>query len=129
MKKYIAINLLLVSILFYNCSNEDDVTTFVPISINFAYPDGTVILEDDCINPAEQFSIAIGVNTFGVGPSIPTKVDYTVNGALYSTTFTNDEIKMIPITLQEGTNIAQIVNNGRSSTIHITTQDDFVLVE
>ena len=129
MKGYVYFSLLLVVSLCVNCSGDDDFSTFSPKTINFVNSDGTFILENDCVNPNEQYSIAIDVNTVGAGPSQPTQIEYTINGALYSATFTNDGIKEIPITLQEGTNIAQLVNNGVSSTVYITTQDDFELVE
>ncbi|RZS92450.1 hypothetical protein [Aquimarina brevivitae] len=126
MKTYICI--ILIALVFVGCSKDDGVTTFSANSINFVQSDGRAIVDRDCIDPNGQYAIVIEANAVGSGPDTPTKIEFTVNGALYSTTFTNDEMKIIPITLQDGNNIAELVTNGISSSIYVIVQDDFVLV-
>ena len=130
MKKYLYPGLILILVLFTNCSNDDDgTTTFAPESIGFLNSDNIQIGEKDCIDPDGQYSVVINVSKVGRGPYEATKVEYTVNGESYSTTFTKNERKSIPVILKEGANIAEFVSNGVSSTVYITAQDDFVLVK
>ena len=112
-----------------SCSNDDDVTTFSPRSISFIYSNGISLSADDCIDPNAQYAILIDVNAVGNGPSVPTKVEFTVNGAVFSTTFTDRQAKSIPIAIKEGVNIAELVKSGVSSTVYVVLQDDFELVE
>ena len=126
MRSYLYI--ILFALIFTSCSNDDDVTTFSPKSIKFIHSNGAIIEEGDCIDPSGEYAIVIEVNAVGNGPNIPTKVEFTVNGAVYSTTFTNRVSKSIPIDIKEGGNIAELVKTGISSSIYVTIQDDFVLV-
>ncbi|MDH7444697.1 hypothetical protein [Aquimarina sp. 2201CG14-23] len=129
-KSYIFV--IIICILFSNCSNDETVpvTTIVPKSIAFVKQDGTAISLFDCINPNENYAIMIRVDGEGEGEVRTTTVEYTINGIIYSMTFNKIESQLNQITLAEGENIAQLVDTGFIAKItYITAPAEFELVE
>ena len=129
-KLYICIVLALV--VLSGCSKdeeEEEFRTFSPSAINFINKEGALISGNDCVDPNNEYLIEIKVNAVGSGTSQPTRVEYTINGALYSMTFADDQSKTNPIILVEGENIAQLVESGFSSSVFRINQGDFELVE
>jgi len=123
------------------CSKDDDNTrtivveevkvieTFNPISITFVYEDGSSIQSDDCISPDLNYAIQIETTKNNEGNTNVSQIEYTINGALYSMSFSQAGIKRNPIVLVNGKNIAELVSTAVSVELNYTAQDDFELVD
>jgi len=123
------------------CSKDDDNTrtivveevkvieTFNPISITFVYEDGSSIQSDDCISPDLNYAIQIETTKNNEGNKNVSQIEYTINGALYSMSFSQAGIKRNPIVLVNGKNIAELVYTAVSVELNYTAQDDFELVD
>ena len=124
--------LIICSILFTNCSNDDDApqtSAIIGQSISFVNEDGTVISLFDCINPSENYYVRVKVAAEGPGDLVTSAVRYTFNGAVFSMTFKTLESQTNPVTLREGENIAQLENTGFTARLsYIITSSEFELV-
>ena len=129
-------------ILVLGCSSDDDsgattitppppevISSFDPVSIKFIYEDGSIIEEGECIEPNLAYAIQIETVKNPAGNTTVSQVEYTINGALYSMSFSQAGTKRNPISLADGNNIAQLVTTAISSEIRFVVQDDFTLVE
>lgn len=116
-----------------SCGGDDDSSpTFnvSPVSINIVLQDGTDINQLDCIDPSQNYAVKISVSANGEdGILEPTEVSYTVNGNTASTTFINQQPKIINISLIEGDNTVQLVDSGQSDTVRLIGTQDFEMVE
>lgn len=128
------LSLVFLSFITGSCVNDQGdldgkLDFFTPTGINFVYEDGTAISEGDCISPDRTYAVQIEVvkNNF-INVSV-TKIEYTVNGAAYSMSFSEEGVKRNPIVLVEGGNIAELVKTAESASVNFVKQDDFQLVE
>ncbi|WP_299438652.1 hypothetical protein [uncultured Aquimarina sp.] len=129
-KTYISV--IVLFILFSNCSNDDavSITTIEPTSINFIKEDGSILTLFDCINPNETYAVEIRVKGEGAGEVQNTVIEYTINGLAYSMTFDRVETQSNQITLIEGENVAQLVNTVFLAKIsYVKAPSEFELVE
>jgi len=119
--------LLLVMIVSFSCSDHESEITIVPLSISFVHADGSKITENECISPNVKYGIKIETNY--VDQNRPFRVDYSVNGVVYTMTFTVKTSQVNPITLINGNNAAQIVGSNYKAVLKYIDQGDFELVE
>ncbi len=120
-----------------SCSKNDDATapppieveSFDPVDIKFVHDDGTDIIAGDCISPNEAYAIQITTTRNSNGTTSVSKVEYTINGALYSMSFSEAGTKRNPITLVDGGNIAELTVTAKADEVFYVIQDDFELVD
>ncbi len=93
------------------------------------HEDGTSISSTDCITPDEAYAIQITTTKNSNGTTTVSKIEYTINGALHSMSFSQAGTKKNPITLVDGRNVAELATTATSDEIYYTSQDDFELVE
>lgn len=123
----------IIAILFlviWGCSKDDDtvcIKEISPTNISFVNEDGSAIIE--CIDEAKKYAVAVTTQGLGEGEYRPTKIDYTVNGIVYSMTFSTEGVQRNLVQLVDGTNIAQLVATGNKSAISYIIQDDFQSVD
>ena len=129
-------------LLIAGCSSSDDsnntptspiadnkvVESFDPISISFVHEDGTSILSDECITPNSEYAVQIETTKNSQGNTQISKVEYTINGNLFSMSFSQAGIKRNPISLVKGRNIAELVTKAISTEMLYIVQGDFQLV-
>ena len=128
--------------MIFACSNDDDntstpvvveeekvVESFDPISISFVYEDGISIDSGACISPGLAYAIQIETTKNNAGNTQVSRVEYTINGAVFSMSFAEAGVKRNPITFAEGKNIAELVATAVSTELSLIIQDDFELVE
>ncbi|MDO7171827.1 hypothetical protein [Mariniflexile sp. AS56] len=126
---------IVILITFFTCSKNDDtaivvdVESFNPTSISFVYADGTAIAPGDCINPDASYAIQVETSSNSNGNTKVSRVEYTINGALYSMSFSQAGSKRNPIVLQDGRNVAELVSTAFSAEISYISQGDFVVVD
>ncbi|OXA75334.1 hypothetical protein SAMN05444397_12010 [Flavobacterium aquidurense] len=121
--------LALISIFIFSCSHDSDSTPVAPTKISFAHADGSIISENECINPNSKYVIKIETNSKFTSNKKVKKLDYTVNGTVYSMTLSNNDIQTNPINLVDGDNFAQIVGSDSKCNLKYIDQGDFKLVE
>ncbi|MBF4518999.1 hypothetical protein IRZ71_21805 [Flavobacterium sp. ANB] len=119
--------LIAVMIVFFGCSHYEDEIVISPQSISFVHADGSKIAENECISPNVKYGIKIETNYVDVNR--PFRVDYSVNGVVYTMTFTVNTSQINPITLTNGDNSAQIIGSNYKAVIKYVEQGDFELVE
>ncbi|MDB9859345.1 hypothetical protein OAC43_01405 [Flavobacteriaceae bacterium] len=93
------------------------------------YEDGTSIESGACISPDLSYAIQIVTTKNNEGNTQVSQVEYTINGAVFSMSFTEAGAKRNPITFVAGKNIAEIVKTANSTELSFISQDDFELVE
>ncbi|PIA82003.1 hypothetical protein BFR04_11910 [Gaetbulibacter sp. 4G1] len=134
-KYYYIIIIILCFVL--GCSKNDDnpapppvtVESFDPVSIEFVHEDGTGITANDCITPDEAYAIQITTTKNNNGNTAVSKIEYTINGAIYSMSFTAAGTKRNPIVLVDGRNVAELSSTGTSTEVNYIEQGDFELVD
>ncbi|WP_281233897.1 hypothetical protein [Flavobacterium gelatinilyticum] len=116
---------------FFSCSDdkerEPEEIAISAQSISFVHADGSKIAENECISPNVKYGIKIETSHADVNR--PFRVDYTVNGVVYSMTFTTALSQVNPVTLSNGVNAAQIVGSNHKAVLTYIDQGDFELVE
>lgn len=133
--KYYYITIMILCFVL-GCSKNDDnpapppvtVESFDPVAIEFVYEDGTSISANDCISPDEAYAIQITTTKNSNGTTQVSKIEYTINGALYSMSFSQAGTKRNPIALVDGKNIAELAATATTDEIFYISQDDFELV-
>jgi hypothetical protein len=130
---------IVIILLFFACSNDDDnnavvqeekvIESFNPISISFVYEDGTSIEAGACLTPDLAYAVQIETTKNNEGNTDVSQIEYTINGALFSISFSEAGKKRNPIAFVEGKNIAELVKTAVASEVSYIAQDDFVLVE
>ncbi|MCL6295855.1 hypothetical protein [Jejuia spongiicola] len=134
--KYYYITIIILCFVL-GCSKNDDnpapppvtVESFDPVSIEFVHEDGTGITANDCITPDEAYAIQITTTKNNNGNTAVSKIEYTINGAIYSMSFTAAGTKRNPIVLVDGRNVAELSSTGTSSEVNYIEQGDFELVD
>lgn len=126
--KYILILALLI-ITFFSCSTEEVPNTIYASEISFVHADGTAISVNECNNSNLKYAVKIQTTSKSNANGIPLKVDYSVNGVLYTMNFTMSGAQINPIELAEGNNSAYIIGTDYKSSFNYITQGDFELVE
>ena len=124
---------IVVASLILGCSkndNDSDVTTqtiesFDPVSIEFVDENGVMVTADDCITPDKFYEVQITTVKNVKGNTDVSKIEYTVNGALYSMSFSQAGTKRNPITLVDGRNIIELVKTSESVEVNYVKQGDF----
>lgn len=119
--------LALVMFLFLGCSDHEEPINIYPQSISFVHADGSKISESECISPNVKYAIKIETNHVDINR--PFRVDYSVNGVVYTMTFALNISEINPITLVNGTNTAQIIGSNHTTVLNYVDQGDFQLVE
>lgn len=112
--------------MFLGCSENEEIAIH-PRSISFVYADGSQISENECIDPNAKYGIKIQTSFADINR--PFRVDYSVNGVVYTMTFTNKITQINPVTLSNGSNSAQIIGTNYKATLKYIDQGDFELVE
>lgn len=120
--------------LFFSCS-DDQVVEPEPVkqveiaakSISFVHADGSKITGNECISPNVKYGIMIETNAVDVDK--PFRVDYSLNGVVYTMTFAVSTSQVNPVTLVNGENVAQIVGTYYKANLKYVDQGDFELVE
>lgn len=103
--------------------------TITPTKIAFVYETGAAIEAGACINPNTKYAIAIsatidGVDTTGKGLT----VKYTFNGKPDEITFLSTGTEIKKVSLINGNNNAQLVDNKKEANLFYTIQE-FELVD
>ncbi len=127
--------LMILFCLFFgvSCSDEDSgsniepevESAIVPVNIRFVYANGNAINSNDCVSDSDEIAIEITTELQNSGELIPTQVNYTINGFLFSMTFSNASTQRNPIDLFDGNNIAQLSTTGQSTQLRFIQQDEF----
>jgi hypothetical protein len=132
--KYYYISIMILCFVL-GCSKNDDpvpipvtVESFDPVTIEFVNENGTSITANDCITPGESYAVQIRAIKNSNGNTKVSKVEYTINGALFSMTFSEAGIKRNPIVLVNGKNIAELSATGSSNEVTYIEQGNFELV-
>lgn len=126
--------LLIVMFIHLGCSKDDDddlkitIESFDATEIEFVYSDGSSISANECIIPNEPYAIQIKTTKNSSGNTNVSKIGYTINGALYSMSFSEAGTKRNPINLVDGRNIAELSATATTDEISYYSQDDFELV-
>jgi len=131
---YITICMLM---LFLGCSKNDDdggtqsetIESYQPVAIEFVREDGSSISSTDCITPDETYAIQVTTTENSKGNTTVSKIEYTINGALYSMSFSQAGTKRNPIALVDGKNIAELSATATTDEIVYVSQGDFELVD
>ncbi len=118
--------LALVMFLFLACSEHEETPIYTK-GISFVHADGSKISENECISPNTKYGIKIETNFVDINR--PFRVDYSVNGVVYTMTFTTATSQVNPITLANGDNTAQVVGSNYKAILKYIDQGDFQLVE
>ncbi|WP_203257046.1 hypothetical protein [Hyunsoonleella ulvae] len=140
--KYFLLSVILM-FLSISCSNDDEpvdqgpsapvtpeiIESFDPIDIRFVYEDGSSIGASECIDPEKTYAIEIETSKNSEGNTDVSKIEYTINGASYSMSFSAAGTKRNPIVFVDGRNIAELVKTAKSIEVMFVKQDDFQLVE
>ena len=87
--------------------------------ISFVYADGSEIPEGVCLDLSASYAVKIETEKEGTGDLESTEIAYTLNGVVYSTTFTEITNKLLPVTLSEGENVAQLIASGNSANLNV----------
>ena len=87
--------------------------------ISFVYADGSEIPEGVCLDLSASYAVKIETVKEGTGDLESTEIAYTLNGVVYSTTFTEITNKLLPVTLSEGENVAQLIASGNSANLNV----------
>lgn len=116
-----------VMFLFFGCLDHEEPIDIYPQSISFVHADGSKIAEGECINPNIKYGIKIQTNHVDINR--PLRVDYSVNGVVYSMTFALNSSEINPVTLINGNNTAQIVGSNHTAVLKYVDQGDFEMVE
>lgn len=114
---------------FFGCSSDDESIKVKPDAITFVYADGTEIVEKECINPSTKYAVKIEINSKGIKKNEPLRVDYSVNGVVYTMTFSSIGSQINPIKLVEGNNVGQIIGTDYKCNLNYIAQGDFELVK
>ncbi len=121
----------LILIIFFtlltSCSKDEEVK-ISNIELNFVDANNSIISENSCIDPNSTYGLKIQVLTEGSGQMKPTKIEYTLNGVIHGITFSAASIKIIPVELINGPNIAQLLINGKIKRVNFMAQGEFQLV-
>ena len=133
---------IVVILMFFACSNDDNnhpapvvvqdekvIESFDPISISFVYEDGTAIEAGACLSPGLAYAVEIETTKNNEGNTQVSQVEYTINGALFSVSFSEAGKKRNPIVFMDGRNIAELVKTAVASEVSFIAQDDFEFVE
>lgn len=120
--------LIVIMTTFSSCSNDDDFKTITPASINFVHEDGSLIAQNECINPTTNYALLIKTNSSGKGAFKATTIEYTLNGTPSVITFSNDEQQLIGVQLNAGYNIAEIVKSDYRAILYFNSHENFELV-
>ncbi|AUP81275.1 hypothetical protein [Flavivirga eckloniae] len=133
--KYYYITIIILCFVLGCSKNDDDpvpppatVESFDPVSIEFVHEDGTGITANDCITPDEAYAIQITTTKNSSGTTKVSKIEYTINGALYSMSFSEAGTKRNPIVLVYGRNVAELSSTGTSNEVNYIEQGEFELV-
>ncbi len=134
--KYYYITIMILCFVLGCSKNDDDpapvpvtVESFDPVTIEFVREDGSSISSTDCITPDEAYAIQITTTKNSNGNTSVSKIEYTINGALYSMSFSEAGTKRNPIALVDGKNIAELSATGTSNEVTYIEQDGFELVD
>ncbi|WP_406682779.1 hypothetical protein N1F78_08750 [Seonamhaeicola sp. MEBiC1930] len=129
--------MIVILCIVFGCSKNDDdpvpppvtVESFDPVSIEFVHEDGTSISSTDCITPDEAYAIQITTTKNSNGTTDVSKIEYTINGALHSMSFSEAGTKRNPIVLVDGNNKAELTITATSDEIYFVSQDDFIMLK
>jgi len=130
--KYLLVVVVLVII---SCDSDDDNAAaptnplLVATSINFVKANGNDLDTFTCAKFSDSYAVRVDARFEGDERPVATRLDFTVNGDIYSVTFSSNGSKLIPVNLIPGNNTAQISgSNIFSSTLFTVDQGDFVEV-
>ncbi len=127
MKNYL-LSFLLLLCLHAACGRDDDEVTIEALGVDFAYRNGEILGEGDCIDPLQNYAVLVHATTANFGTLRPKEFDVIVNDILYSLTFKGEGTKLIPIDLKEGENLAKIAGTSHEARILKNLPNEFELV-
>lgn len=94
-----------------------------PVSVNFVKYDSTRIIEGECINPYNQYLIAIAIDVKNETSGVAHDVQYTLNDSAFKISFTKSGKKFIPVTLKEGVNKVQLTSTNLKDSLKAYYQE------
>ncbi|MCM0667355.1 hypothetical protein [Flavobacterium tyrosinilyticum] len=109
-----------------SCSEHEETPIYTK-GISFVHADGTKLSENECISPNVKYGIRIETNFVDINR--PFIVDYSVNGTVYTMTFTTSTSLTNPVVLANGNNTAQIIGSNYKAVLKYVDQGDYELVE
>ena len=112
-KRYNILVLTVLLILVLGCSKEDDFQLLDP-EILFVDSDGTTLVKEECLDSNNTYALQITLLSNNGEFRSNEIIEYTINGVVYSVTFTELGTKIIPLNFINGTNVAQLVESGNS---------------
>ena len=121
--KTILKSILLIAMCFITaCGNDDDISfiTITPLAVDFIDLQGNAIESGQCINPNQGYAVKVSVTLEGTGVINPTDVFISVNGENFTTTFTDQTDKIIPVNLRFGENVVEIIDTFKTDIIFVT---------
>lgn len=129
------ITVIYLFLLMISCCKKDDdgavpvsVESFNAIAIKFVNQDGSNISNNDCIASDKKYAIQIETVRNRNGNTEVTEIQYTINGVIYSMSFSDVGVKRNPVNLSDGKNIAELSGTEILDVITFIKQNDFVLV-
>ncbi|MEX1383048.1 hypothetical protein, partial [Lutibacter sp.] len=93
--------------------------TIVSNKISFVFADGSDIPTEGCLDLNSNYAVKIETEKQGTGDLETTEIEYTLNGVVYSTTFTEVTNKILPVTLSEGNNVVQLIDSGNAASLDV----------
>lgn len=129
MNNKVAVLLTILLAVFSGCSPDDEPENIITAEIAYVHKDGFPISAGECINPDEEYAIAITAKfSKKRGSDNPTDVRYTLNGVEHIMTFSNDGTQLLAVKLIDGLNQAQIVGTDYKAQVSFFSHNDFELV-
>jgi hypothetical protein len=128
MKNYL-IFILLLACIYSGCNRDDDKVIIEALGVDFAYRNGDILTEGDCIDPQRNYAVLVHATTGNFGTLRPKEFDVVVNDILYSLTFKGEGTKLIPVELKEGENFAKIAGTNHEARILKNLPFQFELVD
>ena len=126
--KYFLSVFIILSIL--GCDKDDGPgqATLDIVDFKIVNQDGTSLSPTECINPNQQYAVAIQARINGEGDVQVKRVDFTVNGTPFSVTFQNSGTLTTIIPIVVGQNLVQLVDSGLSDSITLLAPTEFEAV-
>ncbi|PXY46030.1 hypothetical protein [Flavobacterium hydrophilum] len=129
MNNKVAVFLTIVLAMLVSCSPEDEPQNIITAEIAYVHKNGFAVSTGECINPDEEYAIAITAKfSKKRGSDKPVAVRYTLNGVEHVMTFEQDGTQLLGVELINGVNQAQIVGTDYKAQVSFFSHDDFELV-
>jgi len=122
-----------LSLLLACSTDTEEEAILVPRLVEFVNANGGMLNGTECVPENLDYAIRVGVEKIGTGGTQPTTITLNVNGETFSLNFSDAiEPKVVPVTLVEGRNRAEIDNSNLAAELTIELPQlvaEFELVE